>query len=65
MKSITINGEEIALSQKFYYYQGFNDNNSGSEHRSSGAYIFRPIKQTPNEVLSVAQYNVFKGKLIY
>lgn len=37
-------------NQGFYWYQGFPGNNSGHENQASGAYIFRPVTQSPQPV---------------
>ena len=45
--------QSLAVSftgDSLYWYQGFPGNNSGSENQASGAYIFRPLSQTPSPV---------------
>jgi hypothetical protein len=62
VKTLVQNGEEIPLGQNFYYYEGFNGDNEEFEHRSSGAYIFRPTEQEPKQVAASAETTVYKGK---
>ncbi|CAF1037159.1 unnamed protein product, partial [Didymodactylos carnosus] len=38
----------VPITQDFFYYQSFPGNNSRSEFQASGAYIFRPVAQTPS-----------------
>lgn len=42
----------IAASQDFWYYVGFNGNNSQAEVQASGAYIFRPLASSARSVRS-------------
>ncbi|XP_044269680.1 lysosomal alpha-mannosidase-like [Tribolium madens] len=42
LKSVTMNGQTVEITQQFFYYNGFNGDNNGDENRASGAYIFRP-----------------------
>jgi lysosomal alpha-mannosidase len=44
LKSVTIKGKTLNITQDFLYYTGSNGNNGGSENRASGAYIFRPTQ---------------------
>ncbi|KAJ9591913.1 hypothetical protein L9F63_001515, partial [Diploptera punctata] len=65
VKSIVINGEERALDQNFYYYDGYVGDNSDASRRASGAYVFRPIRQEPKVVSSSAKFQVYKGIVIF
>ncbi|KAJ4433198.1 hypothetical protein ANN_15455, partial [Periplaneta americana] len=62
--SLTINGEEIALSQNFFYYDGYIGENDNADHRSSGAYIFRPISSVPQTIATSATWKIYKGHIV-
>ncbi|XP_044269447.1 lysosomal alpha-mannosidase-like isoform X2 [Tribolium madens] len=51
LKSVTMNGQTVNITQQFFYYHGFNGDNNGDENQASGAYIFRP-KQNEATVIS-------------
>ncbi|XP_054710202.1 lysosomal alpha-mannosidase-like isoform X2 [Uloborus diversus] len=40
-------GSNLTVNQSFYWYRGMNGNNTKSEFRASGAYIFRPNGTEP------------------
>lgn len=44
LKSVTdlVNSKTYNVAQNFYYYQGWDGDNAGTDRRASGAYIFRP-----------------------
>ncbi|KAJ4433197.1 hypothetical protein ANN_15454, partial [Periplaneta americana] len=64
VKSIVQNGVETSLSQQFYYYEGIIGDNVGADHRSSGAYIFRPKDSQPIPIASAADTKVYKGDIV-
>lgn len=64
VKSIVINGTEIALNQNFYFYKGWRGNNAEAFNRSSGAYIFRPNGSDATVVSETATVKVYKGDLV-
>lgn len=49
------------VTQTYCVYKSMPGNNSESEFEASGAYIFRPLEQTP-ECLGVKSYSTFSGK---
>jgi lysosomal alpha-mannosidase len=54
---------DIAFSnQGFYWYQSFPGNNSQSQFQASGAYIFRPLTQTPQPVSAARNITCIKGE---
>ena len=53
--------ERTFIKQNFCLYSSFTGNNSEPRFTASGAYIFRPISNTP-ECLSVAKYTVYRGE---
>ncbi len=55
-------GISTPLKQFFCFYQSMPGNNSESEFQASGAYIFRPIKDSC-VYLSVRNYTVYQGKM--
>lgn len=52
------------MEQDFYYYRGTVGNNSASDYRSSGAYIFRPNQSIPIQISQTAWYEIFDGDII-
>ncbi|XP_049857093.1 lysosomal alpha-mannosidase-like [Schistocerca gregaria] len=64
VKSVIINGTELPLSQNFYYYEGWAGTNAGTDDRSSGAYIFRPIGSEATVVSGIATVKIYKGDLV-
>ncbi|XP_049791934.1 lysosomal alpha-mannosidase-like [Schistocerca nitens] len=64
VKSIVINGTEIALNQSFYFYKGWIGNNAESYNRSSGAYLFRPNGSDALTVSETATVKIYKGDLV-
>lgn len=57
LKSVTdLNSNKTYnIQQNFLYYNGMIGNNSKSEWRASGAYIFRPNGTSPHPVSSVVK----------
>jgi lysosomal alpha-mannosidase len=55
-------GISTPLKQFFCFYQSMPGNNSEYEFQASGAYIFRPIKDSC-VYLSVRNYTVYQGKM--
>ncbi|KAI4469648.1 alpha-mannosidase [Holotrichia oblita] len=64
VNKIKINDQLIPMEQDFYYYRGAVGNNSASEFRSSGAYIFRPNQSTPIQISETAHYELFEGSIV-
>ncbi|XP_076263635.1 lysosomal alpha-mannosidase-like [Rhynchophorus ferrugineus] len=61
---ISMEDTAISLNQNFYTYNGFVGDNSLFESRSSGAYIFRPTSDTPNDVSNHTVVSVYEGALV-
>lgn len=49
-----------SLAQSFCFYKSMPGDNENPDHQASGAYIFRPLNNTP-ECLSVKEYKIFSG----
>lgn len=49
-----------SITQTYCIYKSLPGNNSDSQFQASGAYVFRPLDQTP-DCLSVQSYSTFKG----
>ncbi|XP_076263633.1 lysosomal alpha-mannosidase-like [Rhynchophorus ferrugineus] len=64
VNSVTINGVTIELDQNFYYYNGFVGDNSNSDKRSSGAYVFRPDGDI-KKVSEQATVSTVEGQLVF
>lgn len=64
LKSVTLNGKTIAITQNFLYY----NSETGIKDRTktaSGAYLFRPSTATPEEVAAnVIKLNAFSGDIV-
>ena len=50
IKSVTVDGKEMPLTQEFLWYGGMSGDNSAEEKRASGAYIFRPDGPQANTI---------------
>lgn len=65
LSEINVDGVTSQLSQNFLYYKGFAGNNREYKNRSSGAYIFRPIPDTVEEVVGIdVAIEVIRGDLV-
>jgi lysosomal alpha-mannosidase len=66
LASVTINGATQEISQEFLYYPGYTDSTTTDDHRSSGAYIFRPAENEakPMTTESSIDTNCAKGNLV-
>ncbi|KAG5887527.1 hypothetical protein JTB14_022139 [Gonioctena quinquepunctata] len=64
LKSVTLNGKTLGITQNFYYYET-KDGKSNTSFISSGAYLFRPAKTSP-ELLkeNVTVIRTVSGKLV-
>jgi lysosomal alpha-mannosidase len=62
LKSVVLDGINLSVSQKFYYYQGYIGDNKEFANRSSGAYIFRPNGSQAFLVSSTPKSIIYKGK---
>lgn len=65
LATVTINGAKQDISQEFLYYPSYTDGTSG-DHRSSGAYIFRPAANvaTPMTTQPFESIKFVKGNLV-
>ncbi|KAJ4433199.1 hypothetical protein ANN_15456 [Periplaneta americana] len=63
-KVTIITSDGVNVIQDFMYYEGFIGDNWGSDHRSSGAYIFRPKTSDKFEVSDSATAVVYKGEVV-
>ncbi|CAG0884875.1 unnamed protein product [Cyprideis torosa] len=50
LSSIEVEGIKLNVKQELMYYIGHPGNNSEFEFRASGAYIFRPLQQSPSPI---------------
>ena len=57
------NNQIQSLEQSFGYYEGHPGNNSQFEFRASGAYIFRPLTQTPKLFIQRPNVTVYQGPI--
>ncbi|KAG4070459.1 hypothetical protein HA402_005691 [Bradysia odoriphaga] len=65
LSEINVDGVTNKLSQNFLFYRGFAGNNREYKNRSSGAYIFRPIPDTVEEVVGIdVDLQVIRGDLV-
>nr|XP_022916135.1 lysosomal alpha-mannosidase-like [Onthophagus taurus] len=66
LKTVTMNGITLPVTQNFMYYNGANGTNIDGERRASGAYIFRPAKSTPEAlpISTQATYKVYTSDLV-
>jgi lysosomal alpha-mannosidase len=66
LASVTVNGATQEISQEFLYYPGYTDSTTTDDHRSSGAYIFRPAENEakPMTTESSIDTNCAKGNLV-
>jgi lysosomal alpha-mannosidase len=64
VKKIQVGGKVINLAQNFGYYESHPGENQGFDDRASGAYIFRPVKQSPTPIPSKSAAKMFKGPLV-
>lgn len=64
IKSATFNDISIDLNIDINYYEGFEGDNNGADHRSSGAYVFRPKSDTPKGLTDNIKSKVIKGQLV-
>lgn len=64
LNKIQTGKKAVKLSQNFAFYESHSGNNEGSDHRASGAYIFRPLKQTPTDIPSKSSSTLFQGPLV-
>lgn len=46
LAKVTLNDITLPITQDFLYYRGSLGNNNGEDNRASGAYVFRPVKDT-------------------
>jgi len=58
LKGIELNGNVVKVGQEFEYYKGMKGDNTKSENRASGAYVFRPDGQTPTQVAKIVESNL-------
>lgn len=65
LSEINVDGTRSNLSQNFLYYQGFAGNNREYKNRSSGAYIFRPIPGSVEQIVGIdVDLKVIRGDLV-
>ncbi|KAI1305362.1 Lysosomal alpha-mannosidase [Halotydeus destructor] len=57
-------GRVVKVQQDFRYYEGMQGNNSGSDARASGAYIFRPNGQKRNPSKPTEGQFFVRGRLV-
>nr|APA33853.1 seminal fluid protein [Nilaparvata lugens] len=62
LEYVTKDNETWLFRQNFYYYEASKGYNYNSDNRASGAYIFRPAKETTYLISEQVQISVFKGK---
>jgi len=61
---VNMDNSEIHLSQEFAFYEGAVGNNSRFIDRASGAYIFRPLNQTPEPLGEPLKSSIIRGPLV-
>lgn len=59
------NNEVWSFKQNFYYYEASKGYNYNSDNRASGAYIFRPARNSTYTVTDNATISVFRGNIDY
>jgi lysosomal alpha-mannosidase len=64
LKSVTMNGQTVDITQQFFYYNGFNGDNNGADNQASGAYIFRPIENSSTVVGDTVSVTSTSGNLV-
>ncbi|EFA08767.1 lysosomal alpha-mannosidase [Tribolium castaneum] len=64
LKTVTMNGLTLEITQQFFYYKGFNGDNKGDENRASGAYIFRPKENEATVVSDSVTVTSISGSLV-
>lgn len=64
LESVSRDNIQMSVRQNFYFYKGCSDSNNGSEHRSSGAYIFRPNGTEAHILSARAIVRVTRGELV-
>lgn len=64
LATITINGQTQTVTQNFFYYNGYADTSSDANHRSSGAYIFRPHNDAVPIAEKLTKQQFAKGDLV-
>ncbi|CAG9856047.1 unnamed protein product [Phyllotreta striolata] len=63
LKSVTVNDVALNVTQKFHFYQS-HDGFSEVSDVASGAYIFRPFKNTPTVFENATILRKFSGNLV-
>ncbi|CAG9841041.1 unnamed protein product [Diabrotica balteata] len=63
LSTVTINGISLKLKQNFYYYTS-SVGTGEKEYVTSGAYVFTPTKDIPEELTSVEVIGSYNGKLV-
>lgn len=63
MESISVDGQEMAVTQNLMWYAAMNHGNSGDyfEDRASGAYVFRPNGTDAMPIATKATVTVQSG----
>ncbi|KYB25900.1 lysosomal alpha-mannosidase-like precursor [Tribolium castaneum] len=64
LKSVTMNGQTVEITQQFLYYNGFNGDNNGDDKQASGAYIFRPKENEATVVSDSVTVTSTTGTLV-
>ena len=64
VRKIQTGKQVVNLVQNFGFYESHVGNNMDFNSRASGAYIFRPVKQTPTPIPAKAAAKMYKGPLV-
>jgi lysosomal alpha-mannosidase len=64
LKSVTMNGQTVDITQQFFSYNGYNGENDGADNQASGAYIFRPLENSSNAVGDTVSVTSTSGNLV-